>query len=179
MWKQFKPALLFVVRFVGLYLAGNIGYGVYISAFNNRPDTITHWVTQQAAALVSVLFEPVSIAAHAVDATVLMQQEGETIISVYEGCNGVNVLIIFVAFVLAFGGRVKLMLPFILLGLVAIHVANLVRIVLLYAVMTRYDALFYFFHKYLFTASLYAVVFGLWVVWVKYFQGEKPAEQSA
>src|SRR5690606_20854765 len=91
------------------------------------------------------------------------------ILAVYEGCNGINVMIIFVAFLLAFGPMVKAMLWFLPLGLFMIHMMNLVRITLLFWVSIYVESLMYFTHKYFFTATLYVVVFILWVWWVKRF----------
>jgi exosortase family protein XrtF len=89
------------------------------------------------------------------------------ILRVYEGCNGINVMIVFVAFLFAFQGLSRRGSVFILIGLMIIHLANLLRIVLLFWVAKEYQIYFYYVHKYIFTAILYVIVLLLWWVWVK------------
>jgi exosortase/archaeosortase family protein len=78
-------------------------------------------------------------------------------------------MIIFVAFLVAFGPMRKALLWFIPVGLLIIHGINLARIALLFWVSLYMPDFMYFTHKYLFTAILYVVVFLLWIGWVKRF----------
>jgi len=98
--------------------------------------------------------------------TVFIQTPERSVLNIFEGCNGVNVMIVFIAFMVAFGGPVKKMLWFIPAGLLIIHLFNILRLVLLYYTDLYYEEWFYYFHKYLFTAILYIVVFILWAVWI-------------
>src|SRR5690606_31424538 len=165
--REFRPALLFVGRFLAVYVVGNVLYGIYIESFGDLPDAVTRVVTEQTSALLGATGEDTTTGDRAGRPIVLLMNGSEgTVLNVYEGCNGLNVMIVFVAFVVAFGGAFRRMAWFIPAGLLVIHVFNLLRIGLLYYVATHFERYFYFFHKYLFTATLYAVVFGLWVIWV-------------
>ncbi len=165
MWKEFKPALRFVLLFVGLYFAGNIVYGIYIFSKGNSPDEITMEVAQQSSWVLNQLGYDVDHGANKTGPTVLIKSKGKTILSIYEGCNGINVFIVFAAFVIAFGGHLKKYFWFIPIGIVVLHASNLLRIVLLYWTAIDYYRYFYYVHKYIFTAAIYAVVFVLWMVW--------------
>ena len=165
--RDFKPALLFLARFLLVYVVGNVAYGIYIESFGDRADAVTRIVTEHTSALVSAVGEDTNVRDNPGSPTVLLNNTSGTVLRVYEGCNGLNVMIVFVAFLVAFGGPVKTMAWFIPAGLVIIHLFNLLRIGLLYYVATHFERYFYFFHKYLFTAILYAVVFGLWVIWIR------------
>jgi exosortase family protein XrtF len=104
--------------------------------------------------------------------TVFIKAENKIVISVFEGCNGLNVMIVFVAFVLAYSGPATKICWFVPGGLILIHAMNLFRVAMLYY-MARFQPLyFYYFHKYLFTAFLYAVVFGLWWLWIYMLNGK-------
>ncbi len=81
-------------------------------------------------------------------------------------------MIVFAAFLAAFGGSMKKLGWFLPLGIVLIHLSNLARIILLYVVAVGYQHYFYYVHKYVFTAAIYAMVFALWIVWVK-INGER------
>jgi exosortase family protein XrtF len=166
MWKEFNPAFLFLLRFVAVYLAGNIAYGLYISSYGDHPDRVTSMVSGHTCVALSLLGEPVSPGAVKDAPKVAVLLDDKVIFNVYEGCNGVNVAIVFMAFVIAFKGPAVSTLIFVLTGLILIHMANLARLSLLYFVIRHFESGFFFFHKYLFTAILYAFVFILWYVWV-------------
>ena len=92
---------------------------------------------------------------------------GERTVSVFEGCNSLNVIIVMLAFLVAYQGRAKYYLWFIPLSIVVIYIANLIRIDALVFVSVYLPDYMYFTHKYFFTAFIYAVVFLLWFWWVK------------
>ena len=47
--------------------------------------------------------------------------DGKSVLAIYEGCNGINVMIIFVAFLVAFGPLNKALLWFVPVGLIILH----------------------------------------------------------
>ena len=112
-FQEFKPAFTFLGKFLAIYIAGNLLYGIFVESFGNGPDTLTFWVTRQTSAILSWVGEESTIQINFVKPTVFLKRSGEIILSVYEGCNGINVMIVFVAFILAFGGRAKAILPFV------------------------------------------------------------------
>ena len=164
--QEFKPSLFFLARFLGIYFAGNILYGVYIESFGDQPDPITHYVTRQTSAALNMTNAGTSAVVNTQGPTVFIENPERIVLNIFEGCNGVNVMIVFVAFMVAFGGPVKKMLWFIPAGLLLVHLFNIGRIALLYYTDLYYEEWFYYFHKYLFTAILYIVVFALWAVWI-------------
>ena len=103
---------------------------------------------------------------HPIKATTYIGWNGKGIVSVYEGCNGLNVAIVFLAFLLAFGPYEKKLVWYAVLGLLILHLSNLLRIVLLFVVSIQMPHFLYFTHKYLFTAFIYFFVFLLWLGWV-------------
>lgn len=164
--KEFKPALLFLGKFLALYLAGNVSYGLYIEACRPRPDAVTHLVAAQASNVLEVLAYDASFGNVAGAPKVAMREGGIDILYVFEGCNGVNVMIVFIAFLFAFGGSFKALSVFVPAGLLIIHCINLLRIGQLYRLALGNSSQFYYYHKYVFTAILYVAVIGLWALWV-------------
>lgn len=172
--KEFKPALLFLGKFLLLYFLGNIVYGLYITSFGIRPDAVTQTVSVQSAWLLErVGFSP-RLDDHPTEPKVSFYENGDLILNVFEGCNGLNVMIVFVAFLFAFGGRFRNLALFIPAGLLIIHFFNLLRIGFLFFLAQYSGRHFYYYHKYFFTATLYLVVFLLWAVWVVRFHATKP-----
>lgn len=174
--KDFRPSLLFLGRFLAVYFVGNVLYGVYVESFGERPDHVTHLVTANTSSMLNMFGGTTFVSDNPSAPTVFIHNDSRAALSVYEGCNGINVMIVFIAFLSAFGGPKKSMIWFLPLGLIVIHLFNLLRIGILYYVSQYMEEYFYFFHKYLFTAVLYAAVFGLWVIWVLYFGN--PARHS-
>jgi exosortase family protein XrtF len=167
--KEFKPTIFFLLKFVGLYLVLNVFYGMYVTSFNPRPDPVTRWVTEQTGALLSWVNHPTQTIHQLKKATSTIRHHGHAIVSVYEGCNGVNIVIIFISFLFAFGPYIRKMIWFIPLGILIIHFFNLVRIAGLFLITLYKPQWTYFLHKYLFTAFIYVVVFLLWFWWVNQY----------
>lgn len=166
---EFKPTIFFLLKFVGIFIIGNLLYGVYITSYEPTVDPLTHSVTAQTAIVLNVCGYPVQVEDRATKPTSDISYLGTGKLAVYEGCNGINTMIIFVAFVVAFGPTSRAMLWFIPLGLVLIHFVNLLRITLLFLVSEHIPKAMYFTHKYFFTAIIYVVIFCLWLWWVRVY----------
>ncbi|MGE0772970.1 MAG: exosortase family protein XrtF [Cyclobacteriaceae bacterium] len=165
--REFRPAILFLAKFIAIYLVGNFLYGLYVSSFRPEPDPITTLVTAQTSGLLNALGFETSWTNNPGKPTTQIDVGRRHILAVYEGCNGINVMVIFVAFVTAFGRMHKRLLWFIPVGLVLVHLANLGRLIFLFVITTRFPGYFYFTHKYLFTAAIYVMVLLLWIWWVR------------
>jgi exosortase family protein XrtF len=166
MVENFKPALLFLAKFLGVYFLGNIVYGLYIESCANRPDVFTNGAANQTANILHLVDAGIYSQLNENGPTVFVRDSEHIWLNIYEGCNGLNVMIVFVAFLVAFGGPLKKLVWFVPMGLLILHIANLGRLALLYFVTLHYEQYFYFVHKYFFTAILYLIVFILWIIWV-------------
>lgn len=166
-WQEFKPTIFFLLRFLGLYLVGNVLYGFFVTAYEPQADPVTEFVTKQTVYVLNLAGWSTESYYHQTSAVVSIVFENKAIVSVYEGCNGINIMIIFVAFLISFGPITRRLSWFLPLGLLMIHLGNLTRIALLFLVSLKMPDYLYFSHKYLFTVSIYAVVLLLWVVWVR------------
>jgi exosortase family protein XrtF len=172
--KEFRPALLFLGKFLVIYFIANVLYGIFVEHYGKRVDPLTNLVTGQTASFLRLVGFDVVAEKNENAPTVFIKSNHQVIISVYEGCNGLNVAIVFIAFMAAFGGPLKTMTWFLPAGLLIIHSFNLLRISLLYITALHSQEYFYYFHKYFFTAILYLVVFALWTLWVTKFYNKKP-----
>jgi len=171
--KEFKPTILFLVKFVGIYVVGNFLYGLYVTAYEPSPDPATRWVTDQSAVVLTVCGWPTEAEDSVNKPTTHLKYKSKNVLAVFEGCNGINTIIIFIAFLIAFGPLSTNLLWFIPVGLLVIHLVNLGRIALLFWVVVYHPDYMYFMHKYFFTAILYVVIFMLWVWWVRTFALDK------
>jgi exosortase family protein XrtF len=170
MLKDFKPALRFVAIFVSCYLVGNGIYGLYIKSTNPQPDIFTRIVSNQTAMVLNFFDEPVYTFNQLKQPLVSISKSGKVLLAVFEGCNGINILVVFVAFIAAyksFNKSNKQIIWFVPLGIFVIWCANIMRLFVLYFVAAYYKHYYYFAHKYLFTLFLYAIVLLLWWWWIK------------
>ncbi|MDR7208279.1 exosortase family protein XrtF [Flavobacterium piscis] len=88
---------------------------------------------------------------------------------IIEGCNAVSVIILFVSFVIAFSGKFKTTLGFILFGVLIIYVLNVIRIALLTVLLFHFIENEHILHGVLFPLIIYGMVFLLWIIWVNKF----------
>jgi len=82
-------------------------------------------------------------------------------------CNGLTLFALFTGFVVAFPGSIKRKAWFIPLGLVFIHIFNILRIVALALIIYYFPdpEVLDFNHNYTFTILVYSAVFALWYIW--------------
>lgn len=171
--KEFKPTIWFLLRFVAIYVVGSLLYAALITHYYPGVDPITQAVSEQCAVVLNVCGAGVETATRPQDPTDTIAHAHKGVISVYEGCNGVNVMIVLVAFLAAFGPASRKLVGFTLFGILVVYAANLVRLLVLYYVSLHYAEWIYPIHKYFFTAFIYVVVFLLWVWWVRKYSGNK------
>lgn len=84
-------------------------------------------------------------------------------------CNGLSLFALFAGFIIIFPGKWVYKLVFIPLGIVLIHVINVLRLVGLALVVLYHPTSLEFNHKYTFTVIVYIFVFVMWMIWVKKF----------
>lgn len=165
--REFLPTIIFLAKFLGIYLVANLVYGIVVSSFEPRPDPATSAVAKQTSFVLNVCGYNTEAHDNARRPTTEVNFDGRDILSIYEGCNGINVMIIFIAFLFSFGSLNQTLWWYAPLGLIVLHLSNLLRISLLFWVSRNQPDFMYFLHKYFFTAALYAVTFILWVIWVR------------
>ena len=168
---EVKPALRFLGIFLGGYFILNLIYGIWIESLGKTPDAMTYEVSAEVAAILNAIGYTATIQESPSRPVVILFNGNNRILNVFEGCNGINVMIVFLSFVMAFGGARTRMLWFLGVGFVVIHLANLGRILWLFWLANNHKQLFYYFHKYLFTAMIYLIVFALWWMWVTKLNG--------
>ena len=167
---QFRPFFVFLIKFFLVYASLTILYKLYLNQFENplvyKVDGITQMVADQTQKFLQFLNFDCQLKLHETESSVKVILEGKYLSRVVEGCNAVSVMILFAAFVVAFAGKFKNTLLFIVSGLLIIHILNILRIALLNIALLYYPESQEILHGVIFPAFIYGVVFGLWVIWV-------------
>ena len=169
--KRFRPVFLFLLRFVGVYVAGNLLYGWYVEAARPYADGATLFVGRQVAAILNVMGYQTWMFGSLVDPVAYIVDGNKRVLDIFEGCNGLNVMIVFLAFLVGWGKMPRKYWWFPVAGILFIHLCNLARVCGLFWVALNYRESFYFMHKYLFTGILFVIVFLMWLLWVRLTEG--------
>lgn len=175
MLKEFRPTIYFLVKFGLIFTIGSLLYSSYVSSYQKLespvPDPFTNWVAEQTNGILRGIGYDAYLWYPEDEPIVVIYIKGyeNDNVAFYEGCNGLNILILFVAFVFAFGNRYKRMLWFIPAGILSIHLFNLFRLGFLAVLATWSSSIFHFVHKFAFTGIIYAFVLFLWYLWATKF----------
>lgn len=164
--KQYRKAILFLVVFIGLYFLLNTIYGIYINYYYPGTDSLTLSISKQVVYILSVLSVNVNAVVTPDKAYTTLYFNGAEVINIFEGCNGLNIMIVYFSFILAFSGKIKSTLSYLITGIILLYILNLLRVIMLFGIAFHFPNYLYFFHKYLFTGILYLFVFILWFFWI-------------
>lgn len=167
---QFKPFLIFIGTFFTAYIVFTLIYKFYLNSFEtNDVDGITNIVSRNVEQLMSLFNCDIKIQKSLLHPWKEVWYNKSFIIRIVEGCNAVSVIILFASFVIAFSGRFKTTILFILFGILFIHILNVSRIALLAVLLFYFPENEHILHSVLFPLVIYGVVFLLWIVWVNKF----------
>ena len=167
--QQYKPFLVFLGKFIVSYLILTFIYQSYLNRFdekNAEVDSFTKLVADQSAAVLSWSDSKSYTMPHFTEPTVKLFYKGKYISRIIEGCNALSVIILFISFIIAFTGKFKNTILFILFGCILIHVLNISRIALLCIGLYHFPQYEHLMHGVIFPLVIYGVVFILWVIWV-------------
>ncbi len=168
----YKPFLMFLGKFLLTYLLLTLVYKSYLNQYDVQQfevDSFTQIVANQTRDLMLLFNCDASIAPNIKESAVNIYYNERSMARIIEGCNGLSVIILFISFVVAFSGKIKPTILFLLGGSLLIHILNVSRIALLCVLMYYYPKQQHLLHGVLFPLFIYGVVFLLWIIWVNKF----------
>lgn len=169
---QYKPFLSFLLKFFLSYIVLTSLYQYYLNSFDAaffEIDSITEIVSVQTQQTIELFNYNSHLEAHPNQNSNMLFVENKNVARVVEGCNAISVIILFIAFVIAFKGNWKKTVLFILVGSLLIYVLNVIRIALIAIALYHYPEHEHLLHGVVFPLFIYGVVFLLWVIWVNKF----------
>ncbi len=169
---KYKLVIKFIVTFLVVYSILSVGYKLYLDYSTGSkyyPDYITNLVAKQSKVFLESFNYNAEISPHSEELSMKVFVNDKYVARVIEGCNAISVIILFIAFVIAFSGTFKNTFLFILAGSALIYTINIFRIAILsiglYHYPWRQDVL----HTVIFPLIIYGTVFLLWMFWVNHF----------
>lgn len=170
-FRQYRPFFIFLLKFFVTYIVLTVAYRYYLDSFDAAAyevDGMTQLVADQSEWFLD-FFHDANTTPHESQPSLKLSLDGTYLARVVEGCNAISVMILFVAFVVAFKGKLKQTVLFLLGGIIIIHILNIVRIGLLTMALLHYPEHEHLLHGVIFPLFIYGVVFLLWIFWVNKF----------
>lgn len=152
------------VGFVG-YLAWYVSYQYFLKGHTLLDEYLIHSMVVSSEAILRFL----GYGLYEVSSPSLRWQIGIAdsvgLLQVGAPCDGLVLFALFAVFIVAFPGPKLRKLWFIPLGILLIHLANLLRVVSLVIIQYNRPQSLKFNHDYTWTVLIYAFIFWLWYLW--------------
>lgn len=175
---KYKSVVKFIVTFLTVYFVLTLAYKFYLDAFDGSkyyPDYFTNLVAKQCETLLHATGYDAQVLPHPDEPSMKLIINNKFVATVVEGCNSISVIILFISFIVAFAGKFKTTLLYIVSGSVLIYVVNLIRIVILSIGLYNYPWRREILHTVIFPLIIYGMVFLLWMFWVNRFSKQEKA----
>jgi exosortase family protein XrtF len=102
-----------------------------------------------------------------IEPVVKIDVQNRMALSIADVCNGLELIVLYLGFVVCFPSGISRKLVFAGTGVVLIYICNVLRCSSLVLIYLHYPAYLYFSHHYVFTFLVYAFIFYLWYVFTK------------
>lgn len=99
-------------------------------------------------------------------------------VEVAGSCSGLKQFYQWIFLMVLFPGPWKQKLWYIPMGLLVIHLVNIMRIVILSIVVMKWPQQWDFIHESILRPFFYVVIFALWVIWVEKFRNPQKATKT-
>lgn len=163
-----------MIKFFATYFILSGIYSLYLHKTQDKVGSfscspITKQVANHTQILAGILGYDSRIEQNEYELSVKFFLNDEHISNIVEGCSSISVIILFLAFIVAFSGSFKATFFYAIFGIFTIYLVNLLRILLISDLTQKYPEYSFTLHDLVFPAVIYGYVFLLWVVWVRYF----------
>lgn len=172
--KKYKKTIIFLLKFLGSYGVMVFLYVTFLNATQEREefyicDPITQLVAEQTKDLLNFAGVKSATNQNIDEFSYRLYVYDKYVARVVEGCNSVSVIILFIAFIIAFSARFTPTLLYILVGSFIIYSINIIRIAFIAVAIYQFPDYSEFLHQIIFPLIIYGTTFLLWVIWINYF----------
>jgi len=174
-FKELLPSnkiVIFLLKLLGFYILWLFLNG-YLSN-TNSPVFLKYWYGGYHILLKSAMFCSTHLIAVFSDTVITTTYRNITLgnhgsLYVANVCLGADVMFIFAAFVIAYPGQQKAKFWFIPVGIVAIHLVNILRITGLCLTKIYWPTMMDPNHHVIFNIIIFSFVFMLWIRWITHY----------
>jgi exosortase family protein XrtF len=178
-WKAIpRPVQLFLLKALALFIVWKLIYLLFLFPARVLDGPLTFAVGKETAATLNLVtrsheftasdvlfFEPGARAQyyHVME----IDAHSERALLIADGCNGLELIVLYIGFILCFPAKARRRVVFILSGTVMIYLLNVLRCTGLILIYLHSPELLDFSHHYLFTFFVYGFVFFLWYLFTQ------------
>lgn len=165
-----RPVKSFITRAVLLIAIWKLLYEGFLRSSGIPDDLLTSATGEATAWLVSQWYQPATASFDKVMSHIHI--DGKLILYITDVCNGLELFVTYIGFLLCYPTSVKRTLKFVLGGVAVIFSANIMRCTALVWLHEEHIEWISFAHHYLFQLLMYAFIFGMWI-WYSKLSHEK------
>lgn len=158
-----STSIKFIAWFLGSYLLLQFAYTGFLWLYEPEVDPITLFTAE----VLIPFFDGSQLVDIPGASKVQFQIHQKAVVNIKEGCNGLSVMIALVSFLIAYKGSFKAYLIAIPLSIIALFIANFLRLYALIQIKLFWSNYFVLFHEYIFPIILYFFAFAIMVIWVR------------
>ncbi len=151
----------FVVRALLLFIGWKLLYHLLLERIGIPDQQLTAAVQTGTIKLLQPFFNSVT----AQDTSVII--DGVKSVNIAPECNGLELIVLYIGFILCIPSNWKRMLSFAVVGSIVIYILNLIRTALLAVMYYQSHSMTEFAHHYAFKIVIYVVVFIGWLLYVR------------
>lgn len=169
-----RTIIIFLVKFFATYFILFGIYSFYLHKTQEKTEVfscspLTKTVARHVQKTAEIMGYDAYVEQNTDELSMKFMLNGRYVSRIIEGCSSVSVIILFLAFIIAFSGSLKATILFGIFGSVLIYIVNLIRIVALSVLYYRFPEYQVILHDLLFPLVIYGLTFVLWVTWVKFY----------
>lgn len=160
-----NPFFRFIIISTGIYLGWTVLYEFFLKPSTIFDDLIIDSLVklgESGLQLIGYEVTPYQDFPYRIHIGVM----GSKGVTIGAPCDGAVLFALFVAFIVAFPGKIQNKLWFVPVGLLSIHLINVLRVMGLAIIVHINEDWLAFNHDYTFTLFVYAWVFFLWWIWI-------------
>lgn len=151
----------FVIRALLLFIGWKLLYHLLLERIGFPDEQLTAVVQIGTIKLLTPFFNSVV----ADGSSIIIN--GVKSVNIAPECNGLELIVLYIGFILCIPSNWKKMLGFAVVGTLVIYLLNLVRTALLAVMYYQSHSMTQFAHHYAFKIVIYAVVFAGWLLYVR------------
>jgi exosortase family protein XrtF len=173
------PVRSFFTKALILFIIWKAAYLLFLLPHRTLDEPLTRWVGMSTTRLLNVFSHGDPFSVQEADSRV--ELEGGAVIGhamdiylydkktlrVEDVCNGLELLVLYAGFIVAFPARARRKWGFIASGFLLIFLLNILRCALLVEIYLHYNAYLDFSHHFVFTFIVYGFIFLLWYLFTK------------
>lgn len=154
----------FLIRGAVLFIAWTLLYNLLLKPQEVPDRQLTHVIVLATSKVLTWFYPLVEVKNDSV-----IYINGRDVIQIAPACNGLELLVLYIGFLLCIPTGKKRFWAFTLSGIIIVTILNIIRCVALAAMFYHKHAMADFAHHYLFKLAIYGVIFYLWVLYSRKF----------